>query len=255
MTTTLITGASSGIGEALAHCAAKDQCDLIIVARREDRLRALAETLEQQHGVNVSCIAMDLSQTGSAASLMKKIDASQVDYLINNAGFGEQGEFISIAAKRNSQMMQLNMNTLVELSQALLPSMLARGSGRIMNVASVAAFQPCPNMALYAATKAFVLFFSEGLAEEVRKQGVTVTALCPGITETEFQQQANIDLSAASFIKFPDAETVAQYGYKAMLKGQTVAVEGRVNQVTTQAARVMPRAVLRKALGIAVKRR
>ena len=171
---TVITGASSGIGEALAHLFAPEQQTLVLVARRKDKLDDLAKALNSKYGIKVHSIALDLQQAGAAAQLMNEISNLKltVDTLVNNAGFGVSAPFAKSDASQTSGMMQLNMVALTELTHMVLPAMLERGHGRIMNIASVVAFQPCPYFAVYAATKAYVLSFTEALAEEMRGRGV-----------------------------------------------------------------------------------
>jgi uncharacterized protein len=184
----LITGASSGIGECFARALAARKHNLALVARSEEKLRALADKLRGQHDIRTAALAFDLSVAGAAAALVEKLhaDALSVDLLINNAGFGGRGEFWQLPLDRQAEMMRLNVLAVVELTHLLLPPMVAERSGAIINVSSTASFQPVPYTATYAATKAFVTSFSMSLAEEVRPYGIRVVTLCPGGTRTNF---------------------------------------------------------------------
>ncbi len=239
---TVITGASSGIGEALAHLFAREQQTLVLVARRKDKLDGLAKALNSKYGVKVHVIALDLQQMGAAAQLMNEVSNLKltVDTLVNNAGFGVSAPFAKSDASQTSGMMQLNMVALTELTHMVLPMMLERGHGRIMNIASVVAFQPCPYFAVYAATKAYVLSFTEALAEEMRGRGILVTAVCPGSTATEFHDVAHTKGSLLTQIQ-DTAETVAEEGYKALNNGKSVVVTGLMNKPLPLVNRLVPR--------------
>ncbi len=184
--TALITGASSGIGAEFAAQLARRNCDLLLVARREDRLRELADRLTAEHGVRVQVLAADLADASALRSLLTRLDGTDVDVLINNAGFATHGAFAEQDRQRQLDEVAVNVTAVVALTRALLPGMIWRDRGVVVNVASTAAFQPIPFMAVYGATKAFVLSFTEGLWGETEKTGVDVLALCPGATETEF---------------------------------------------------------------------
>lgn len=245
--TALITGASAGIGRELALLFARDGHDVILVARSEGKLLALAEELRQLHGVQASVIAEDLSLPGAAERVVQATEGTTVDFLVNNAGFGVYGAFIDTDGARELEMIRLNVIALTELTKLYLPGMAERGDGRVLNVASTAAFQPGPGMAVYFATKAYVLSFSEAVAEEMRGTGVTVTALCPGATHTEFAAGARMEKS--NLFQQPgimDAATVAQEGYEAMMRGTVVAITGARNKVLAQSVRFVPRAVIRR---------
>jgi short-subunit dehydrogenase len=192
--TALITGASGGIGLDLARLFAEGGYDVVLVARTESKLKELATELASKHGVSARAVAADLADPAAPAQLMERLKAEgvQVDVLVNNAGYGGYGTFAETELDAELKMIQLNISALTALSKAVLPGMLARKSGRILNVASTAAFQPGPLMAVYYATKAYVLSFSEALANETKGTGVTVTCLCPGPTKTGFQQQAKM---------------------------------------------------------------
>jgi short-subunit dehydrogenase len=247
----VITGASSGIGVALARHFAKCGHDLVLVARRELRLRALAGELTDRHHINVDCLPLDLSRPDSAAKLHARATEGdrQVDILVNNAGFGWVGAATDIDIERQSEMIRLNISTLAESSHRFLPAMIRRGSGRILNVASTAAFQPGPRMAVYFATKAFVLSFTEGLAEELRGSGVSATALCPGPVHTEFGDVAGFPTSKVVARLSMPARRVARAGYLGMQRGRAVVVPGIVNKFGILVQRVAPRWLVRRAMG------
>ena len=239
---TVITGASGGIGEALAHLFAPEQQALVLVARSKDKLDALAKELNSKHGIKVHVIVQDLEQAGAASASMNEIANLKltVDTLVNNAGFGISAPFAKADAAKTSGMMQLNMVALTELTHMALPIMLERGHGRIMNIASAVAFQACPYFAVYAATKAYVLSFTEALAEEVRGRGILVTAVCPGSTATGFHTVANtkgslLDKMAESPLM------VAEEAYKALNNGKTVVVTGLMNKPLPMINRLVPR--------------
>ncbi len=253
--TALITGASSGIGEALAHCFARAHYSVVLVARSEDKLKALASKLQTQYGVTASVQASDLARSGAASTLAaalarKKVD---IDILVNCAGVLEQGAFTRMPHASHQGMIDLNISALTAMLSAFLPGMEVRGSGRVLNVASIAAFQPIPTLATYAATKAFVLSLSESLAEELRDSGVTVTALCPGITATQMLSQAagsNDKISALPDFLVGDVHEVAQQGFDACMKGDAICVPGAINQAVTLASRSTPKWLVRRIGGL-----
>ena len=236
----LVTGASGGIGLELARLLAADGYALTLVARSADRLDALAAELG---GAQV--ITADLARPGAVEQVVTA--APEVDVLVNNAGIGDFGPFADADPAKTGGMVQLNITALTELTRAYLPGMLARGSGRVLNVASTAAFQPGPLMAVYYATKAYVLSFSEAVAEEVRGSGVTVTALCPGPTESGFQAGAAMeDSKLVNGRKLPGAAVVAKAGYRAMCRGDAIEVVGLSNKVLASSVRFTPRPVIRR---------
>ena len=241
---TLITGASAGLGIDFARQLSARGHRLVMVARRKDRLDKLAAELG-----NARAVAADLSEAGAAARLMADVAANgeQVTCLINNAGFGLWGRFAKLDGKRQRQMIDLNCGAVVELCHAVLPTMIERGDGAILNVASTAAFQPGPGMATYFATKAFVLSFSEALHEEVRKLGVRVTALCPGPTATEFGDVAGFKGGGIFEKLTASSESVVAAGLKALDRNRAVVIPGLVNKAGAAAARAAPRALVRKA--------
>lgn len=240
---TMITGASAGLGAGFARQLAKRGHRLVLAARRKGRLEALAAEIG-----NARSVAIDLGEHGAAARLMADVAAhdEQVTCLINNAGFGLWGRFVALDGRRQREMIDLNCGTLVELCHAVLPAMLARGDGAILNVASTAAFQPGPGMATYFATKAFVLSFSEALHEELKARGVRVTALCPGPTATEFGDVAGFrGNSMFERLSAKPADVVAA-GVKALDANRAVAIPGLVNKIGAQGPRLLPRALVRK---------
>ncbi len=247
--TALITGASSGIGAELALEFAKDKIDLILVARREDRLKQIATTLSTNHGIKVTVIALDLSLAGSAEELYKKVKSLRlsVDYLVNNAGFGDNGEFVECDLPLQEDMINLNILTLTKLTHLFGADMKQNKKGNILNVASVAAFVPGPLMSVYFATKHFVLAFSEAIAVELKPYDVYVTALCPGPTASEFGEVAGFKmLSEAPASKFPSAEKVARFGYLKMKQKKVVCIHGWRNRLETFTTRLVPRSIVRK---------
>ena len=247
-TTALITGASTGIGYALSKCFAADHHDVILVARHEAKLKQVAAELSGQFGVSARVIATDLAKPDAPQQIADEVrqDSIHVDYLINNAGFGLGGKFAETALTAELEMMQVNMVALVHLSKLFLPAMVARRQGKIMNVASTAAFQPGPLMAVYYATKAFVLSFTEAIANELAGTGVTVTALCPGPTQSEFQRRAHIEntrLIKGKLIGLMSPAAVAQLGYRGLMQGKRLVIPGFINKLGVQSVRLSPRRV------------
>ncbi len=245
--TALITGASGGIGLELARLFARDGWSLVLVARRADRLEALAGELRERAGASVVVVPADLSRPGAADGIAGALRAGSrdVDALVNDAGFGVFGPFAATDLGAELGMIQVNVTALTQLTKLLLPGMIGRGGGRRLNVASTAAFQPGPLMAAYYATKAYVLSFSEALAEELEGSGVTVTALCPGPTATGFQAAAGMEKSKlVRRIGVLDAATVARAGYAGLLAGKRVVVPGVVNKILAQSVRLAPRRLL-----------
>lgn len=246
---TLLTGASSGIGYELAQEFAKHKHHLILVARSTQKLEELKSEIEKKYEVVAEVISLDLSQPESADQLYKIVQEKnlKVDILVNNAGFGEHGLFVSSKLNRNEDMIVLNILTLTKLTHLFVQDMLKCKRGRILNVASTAAFQPGPLMTVYYATKSYVLSFSEGLYEELKGTGVTVTALCPGPTLSGFQAVAGMeDIELFKIIKIPTSQEVAEYGYKALMNGTVVAVHGVLNSVLAASNGFLPRSLVRK---------
>src|SRR5271165_3455811 len=241
--TALITGASFGIGLELARIFGREGYNLVLVARSADKLRQLASELEKAHGTRSLILATDLTEPGSSAYVLDQTTRADIpiDVLVNNAGFGQYGWFAESDLEECLRQIQLNVTTLTHLTRLYLPAMIERKSGRILNVASTAAFQPGPLMAVYFATKAYVLHFSEAIANELQETGVTVTCLCPGPTETEFQKRANISGIRLTKYGTMDASTVAEDGYRALIAGKTVAISGFRNWLIAQSVRFAPR--------------
>lgn len=252
--TALVTGASSGIGEALAHCFAAAHCDLVLVARSVDKLKTLALELAHQHGVQVRVQPADLSQPGAAAQLLAALARKRctVDVLVNCAGVLEQGAFTTISPASHQQIIDLNISALTAMLSAFVPGMVHRKTGRVLNVASVAAFQPVPTLASYAASKAYVLSLSESLAEELRDTGVTVTTLCPGITATHMLTQAagaNDKLNQLPGFLVGDVQQVADMAFAACMRGDAICVPGVINQAAMIASRGTPKWLVRRIGG------
>lgn len=253
--TALITGASSGIGEALACCFAKAKFDLVLVARSRDKLDELAKTLKHRHRVGIHVHVADLSRPESARDLASNIAKipSHVDVLVNCAGVMEQGAFTALAHEKQQNIIDLNISGLTAMLSVFVPLMVERGFGRVLNVASVAAFQPIPTLATYAASKAYVLSLSESLAEELRGTGVTVTALCPGVTATSMLTQAtlaNEKLSKLPGLLIGQVDDVAESGFKACMAGEAICVPGVVNQAAMLASRGTPKWLVRRIGGV-----
>jgi short-subunit dehydrogenase len=253
----LVTGASSGIGADLARELAQGGHDLVLVARGEEKLRALAGELKAAHQIEAHVIGLDLAQPGAADKLGAELERRklEVSVLINNAGYALYGRFAETDAADELKMIQVNIVTLTSLTKLLLPGMLARKDGKILNVASTAAFQPGPLMAVYYATKAYVLSFSEALANECAGSGVTVTALCPGPTQTGFQARAQMEESKLVKGKeIMSSAEVARAGYRAMMKGKTVIIPGASNKMMANAVRFLPRNTVTKLVRSAQER-
>jgi short-subunit dehydrogenase len=241
----LITGASSGIGAALAQRLAADGRQLALVARRRDRLEALAGTIRAAHGVSVHVLPMDLLAPGAVAGLVGRLARRglTVDWLVNNAGVADTGRFDALPADGEVERVRLNVEVPVELTRRLLPGMVKRGHGVVMNVASLAAFSPLPFAATYGATKAFLLSFSEAIAIELRETGVHVVCVCPGFTHTELIEHAHIDEHILPEPLWLSAEQVADEAVRAVGR-QTVVVNGMLNGLTAAASHVVPRSLL-----------
>ena len=247
MGTALITGASAGLGVEYAKLFATDKHDLVLVARRRDRLETLAREAEASHRVKARVIAADLGAKDGVARVIDEVrrQGLQIDFLVNNAGFGASGAFAALDAGRQMEMIEVNVAAPVALTRALLPGMIERRRGRILNIGSTAGFAPGPFMAVYYASKAFVNSFTEALAYELRGTGVTATVSCPGATATEFSDVAGNSRSLLFRMGAASAETVAREGYRAMMKGKAMAIHGVKNKLTVQSMRVSPRALVR----------
>ncbi|MBV9890366.1 MAG: SDR family oxidoreductase [Rhizobacter sp.] len=252
----LITGASAGIGAELARAFARGGHQLTLVARRRAKLEALAVELEREHYVEVRTIVQDLTKPNGAAAVIKAAEADgHIGILVNNAGVIDVGPFAASSTDALVDMVDLNVRALTELTSLVVPGMVKRGFGRILNVASLAAFQAIPGMATYAATKAFVLALTEALSEELKGSGVSATALCPGITDTDMAT----DIQAGTSAKLPkqlisDPADVAAEGVKALMAGQAVVVPGLPNQITAAWAQVTPHWLTRYIAGFAARR-
>ncbi len=256
MTTALITGASAGLGAEFAKLFAADKHDLLLVARRRDRLDALAAELTAAHGVKVHVVAVDLMDPAAPKVILDEVErlGLEVGFLVNNAGFGSNGNFWELDADRERGMVEVNVTALVVLTRALLPAMVKRGSGRVLNVGSTAGFQPGPFMAGYYATKAFVNSFTEALAFELKGTGVTATVSCPGATATEFAGVAGNDKTALFKAGAMGATEVATDAYRAMHAGQTVVVHGVRNKLSAWSVGFSPRSVV-TAIAASLNRR
>lgn len=242
--TALITGATGGIGLAYANLLARQQTNLILVGRNATKLQDRAKELQERTNVTITSIQADLSESSAPRHVYDTVVGKNlsVDYLINNAGFGGYGAFTQTDWQMEHQMIQVNIMALTELTKLFLPSMVSRGSGKILNMASTAAFVPGPLMSVYYATKAYVLSFSEAIGYELRNTGVTVTAVCPGPTRSGFQKASNIEESGlVKDKKLPTAEEVAVYGLEEMMKGTPVAVHTIKDRIQTRIIPLLPR--------------
>jgi short-subunit dehydrogenase len=255
MNTTLITGASSGIGAAFARKLAKRGRKVLLVARTEEKLIALCNELGRVSGARAQYIAMDLTEQNAAARLLEETQKRDlvIDMLVNNAGFGSMGDFTRLELARELEMIDLNVKSLVDLTNKFLLPMRERRQGTIVNVASTAAFQAVPFMATYAATKAFVLSFSEALAEENRKHGIHVLALCPGVTDTNFFAASKIDRPPMRTVQTP--EEVVDAALRGLGRGKSTVISGWTNWITVEAERFVPRSVVTKVAAKALRSR
>ncbi len=250
----LITGASSGIGEALTHNFADYGHDLVLVARSADKLKTLAAALEVEHGIKVLVLPADLSESGAVEKLATTLKRRRKvpDVLVNCAGVLEQKHFVKMKPEGHQAIIDLNISSLTAMLAHLLPLMVARGSGRVLNVASIAAFQPIPLLATYAASKAYVLSLTESLSEELKGTGVTITALCPGITATNMLSvatDANGQLAKLPDFLIGNVDDVAQDGFDACMRGDVICVPGVVNRAAMLASRSTPKWLLRRVGG------
>jgi uncharacterized protein len=255
MNTTLITGASSGIGEAFARKLAALGRNVLLVARSEDKLIALCNELGRLTSIRAQYVALDLQQPDAPLQLFEETKKREleVEMLINNAGFGSMGDFAKLDLDRELEMIQLNVRSVVELAHRFLVPMRERKRGTIINVASTAGFQPVPYMATYAATKAFVLSFSEALWDENRAHGVHVMALCPGVTETNFFEAAGIDRPPMRTVQTP--EEVVETALRALNRKKNLVISGWANWFVVEAERFVPRSAVVKVAGNALRSR
>lgn len=246
--TALVTGASGGLGEEIARVLAQEGFDLLLVARREDRLQALRTELQGTYGVHVETLPCDLAREDAALDVYDYVPGRglRIDALVNNAGFGDSGAFHEADWGRQREMVQVNVVALMQLTRLLVPHMVERGCGMVLNLSSVAAFSAGPYMSVYYASKAFVLSFSEALSEELAGTGVTVTALCPGPTTTGFEASAAMGSGSTMFRHAARAATVARDGYRAMRAGKTVCLQGAFTKAMALGSRLVPRALARK---------
>jgi short-subunit dehydrogenase len=250
----LITGASSGIGLELARIAASNNINLILLARSAEKLMQLRTELEGLYPIKVLAVGCDLTDPDTVEKVASLLHGRGIvpDILINNAGFGMYGPFDRIGAETEASMIQLNVTALTELTKVIYRQMHSKGKGKILNVSSIAGFMPGPWMAVYHAAKAYVLSFSEALSAEARGSGITVTALCPGPTETNFENRASTGTGIKAFKKFgklPAARQVAEYGWKSMMKGKTVAIHGSKNRWLAFLIRFLPRKTVTNIAG------
>jgi short-subunit dehydrogenase len=245
--TALITGASGGIGLELTKLFAKDVYNLVLVARSQDKLSQLKTELEKRRGISVRVIPKDLSDPNAPGEIYAELEQAsvQIDVLVNNAGYALFGPFVEAGEQEILDMLQVNIMALTHLTRLFLPGMVERKEGRVLNLGSTAAFVPGPLMAVYYASKAYVLSFSEAIAEEVKGTGVTVTVLAPGSTESGFQKRAGMENSKlVSGRRLPTAASVARAGYNAMMKGKTLEVPGLGNKMIPLVARLSPRSLV-----------
>lgn len=246
--TVLITGASSGLGFELSKIFAREGYDLVLVARREDKLNSLKEEIESVYNKKAYVFPADLSKSNAPDDILAYTNENNlsIDILVNNAGFGDFGEFSKLDANKQTNMINVNVTALTRLCRLFLPQMTERKSGKILNVASIAAFQAGPLMAVYYATKAFVVSLSDALSFELKNSGVTVTALCPGPTKTGFEDGAQLEKSGLfKNLKVATARDVSEYAYKALMKNKTIAVHGLLNKLVVIGAKFAPRKLSR----------
>lgn len=256
--TVLITGASSGIGKELAKLFAKDGYNLILIARSEDKLKDISEALSKSYNINIRYFIYDLSDISSPPEIFNTIrkENLSVDILVNNAGFGWFGNFVQMQLKDAIEMIQVNITSLTQLTKLFLPDMLEKDYGRILNVASTAAFQPGPLMAIYYATKAYVLSFSQALSEELKGTNISVTAFCPGPVETNFGERAGFsNTKLFGGILSMSAEKTAMIGYKGLFKSKPLVIAGWFNWIGTQIIRFLPRCLPPKMIKCAQQTR
>jgi uncharacterized protein len=242
----LVTGASSGIGKEIAKVLAEHGANLVLTARRKERLEDLAKQLRDAHGIEARVVTSDLTDPGAAARLFEETEGAglAVDILVNNAGFGSWESFLDVPWDVYQRVIQVNMTALTELTFRFLPGMRERGHGHVMNVASMGAYLPCPNFAVYAATKAYVRNLTEAVDYEVKSSGVRCIAVCPGGTKTEFLETANQDLKAGAELFMMSAERCARIAVKKMLRGRRTVVTGFMNVLSVLLLRWLPRCLM-----------
>lgn len=242
----LVTGASSGIGEALARLVAAEGADLVITARRRDRLVALAGAISEEHGVDVQVEVLDLARPDAAALLFERIEraGAEIDVLVNNAGFGIYEEFAEVPWERHAAMLQVNVVALTQLTRLFTPPMIERGRGYVMNVASIGAYLPTPSFSAYAASKAYVRNFTEALDYELKGTGVRAFVVCPGGTHTEFSQAAQQKITKSGELVMMSADRCAQIALNKMLGGRRTVVTGFLNALSMWLLRLVPRGMM-----------
>ena len=250
----LVTGASVGIGAAFARRLARERYDLVIVARNRERLEEVASELRKEHGGEVEVLPADLMDPPELRIVEKLVADTDLDLLVNNAGFGTVGPFAKLDVAKEEEQIRLNVIALMRLTRAALPGMIARRSGSIINVSSMAAFQPAPYNATYGATKAFVNSFTEAVHEELRGTGVVVQALCPGFTRTEFQQRAGIDVSSVPSFAWMTPEAVVDASLSALHSGEVLCIPGRANRALMTLTGALPRSITRRVAATLGKR-
>jgi short-subunit dehydrogenase len=243
-----VTGGSAGIGAGFARALARRQYDLVLVARRRERLEGIGKELAESRGVEVEALCADLTVPAELEAVAARIEAEVPDLLVNNAGFGTMGVFAELDPARELEEVALNVSALLRLTRAVLPGMIARGRGAVINVSSMAAFQPMPWNATYAASKAFVNAFTEALHEEVQGTGVRVQALCPGFTRTEFQQVAGVDAGQVPDFAWMEVEPVVEASLAGLERGELVCVPGAANRVLSVVQRATPHALTRRLM-------
>lgn len=249
--TALITGATGGLGKEFSKIFAREGYDLVLVSKTKSKLDLLKEQLQAEYDVHAEIYPADLAKKDAACGIFDFTAAKgiAVDVLVNNAGFGDFGEYRNCHWNKQYDMMQVNMCTLAQFTRLYLPSMVERGRGKILNVASVASFFPGPLMSVYYATKAFVLSFTQALSVELKNTGVSVTALCPGPTKTGFEDNADLETSGLfKHLKVDRAKDVAEYGYSELMKNKVVAVPGIMNKLITFSPRLSPRKLVRECV-------
>lgn len=252
----LITGASKGIGRAFATEFAKNGIDVILIARSQSLLDELAKKIRSKYSIKAYPIAIDLSIQSSAEDVYRSVNdlGLTVDFLVNIAGFGDHGYFADSNRQKQTEMINLNIITLTQLTHLFVQNMKEKCSGKILNVASTAAFQPGPSMSVYFATKSYVLSFSEAIAEELKPYNITVTALCPGPTESDFGKVSGFKLLLnPKKNKFPSSQEVAEFGYDKMMQGKLIAIHGFFNSIQATAVRFFPRNIIRKITHLKIK--
>lgn len=252
--TVLVTGASSGIGRELARCAAAEGSDVYLLARREEKLRELAHEMSDQYSVAANVMVHDLNDPAAPRRIADELSGVTIDVLVNNAGFGTRGTFANLSLDRQMAMLRVNVDALTQLTRLLLPAMLERGRGGVLNVASTAGFQPGPYMTVYYATKAYVLSLTEGLAVETNGTGVHVSCLAPGPTTTEFQDRAGVKRAWVSQLNPMTPDDVARVGWKGFRAGKTIVIPGVSNRIAATLAQLAPRAVVRNATALLNRR-